>query len=174
MTKNELPLSRNPIPLLPNSKKYTNFANIFKSTPMKLNLRTKCNNLLQRFIRLFSLSGIAFVVTACYGTPYAEYEVQGQVYGEQDEPLEAMQVIVRTYDKHDWPDTLHTNAAGYYHVKHGATSFGGDCIEVVVHDPNGLYESDSVHISSNQMKQEAESNWSAAYTMRADIQLKKK
>ena len=38
---------------------------------MKLkDLRQKYNNLLQRFIRLFSLSSVAFVLTACYGCAY--------------------------------------------------------------------------------------------------------
>ena len=44
---------------------------------MKLKvLRQKYNDLLQRFIRLFSLSSVAFVFTAYYGCPYSEYEVQ--------------------------------------------------------------------------------------------------
>ena len=49
---------------------------------MKTNFRQKYNNLLQRFIRLFSLSSVAFVLTACYGCPYAEYDVEGYVYDE--------------------------------------------------------------------------------------------
>ena len=50
---------------------------------MKLkDLRQKYNGLLQKFIRLFSLSSVAFVLTACYGSPYAEYDVEGYVYDE--------------------------------------------------------------------------------------------
>ena len=61
---------------------------------MKLkDLRQKYNGLLQKFIRLFSLSGVAFVLTACYGCPYAEYDVEGRVYDENGNPLENMQAI---------------------------------------------------------------------------------
>ena len=69
---------------------------------MKTNLRQKYNSLLQRFIRLFSLTSVAFVVTACYGSPYAEYEVEGKVYNEEGEPLDDMQVVVRTFDDYSY------------------------------------------------------------------------
>ena len=140
------------------------------------NLRQKYNNLLQRFIRLFSLSSVAFVVTACYGTPHVEYEVEGQIYGEDCEPLKSMQVVVRTFNDYSyaWPDTVYTDKAGYYRVNYGIPSFGGDCMEVIVHDPKGEYESDSIHIASNKMKVEAEGSWSSRYSMKADFQLKKK
>ncbi|MBO4986563.1 MAG: radical SAM-associated putative lipoprotein, partial [Paludibacteraceae bacterium] len=117
---------------------------------MKLNLlRQKCNNLLQRFIRLFSLTSVAFVVTACYGSPYAEYDVEGYVYDENGNMLENMQVVVRTFDAQwDYPDTVYTNQDGHYHAVHSLTSTSGDCMEVIVHDTTGVYASDSTHISS--------------------------
>ena len=143
---------------------------------MKTNLRQKYNSLLQRFIRLFSLTSVAFVVTACYGSPHAEYEVEGNVYNEEGEPLDDMQVVVRTFDdySYSWPDTVYTNEKGKYHATYGIPSFGGDCMEVVVHDPSGVYESDSVHIGSGKMKVEAEDSWSARYSMKADFYLGRK
>ncbi len=143
---------------------------------MKLNLlRQKCNNLLQRFIRLFSLTSVAFVVTACYGSPYAEYDVEGYVYDENGNLLENMQVVVRTFDvQWDYPDTVYTNADGHYHAVHSLTSTGGDCMEVIVHDTAGVYASDSTHISSGKMKVEDQDSWSTFYSMRSDFKLKKK
>ena len=143
---------------------------------MKLNLlRQKCNNLLQRFIRLFSLTSVAFVVTACYGSPYAEYDVEGYVYDENGNMLENMQVVVRTFDAQwDYPDTVYTNADGHYHAVHSLTSTGGDCMEVIVHDTAGVYASDSTHISSGKMKVEDQDSWSMFYSMRTDFKLKKK
>ena len=87
-----------------------------------------------------------------------------------------MQVVVRTFNDYSYarPDTVYTNESGKYHAVYGIPSFGGDCMEVVVHDPNGVYESDSVHIGSGKMKVEAEDSWSARYSMTADFQLKKK
>ncbi len=143
---------------------------------MKLNLlRQKCNNLLQRFIRLFSLTSVAFVVTACYGSPYAEYDVEGYVYDENGNMLENMQVVVRTFDAQwDYPDTVYTNQDGHYHAVHSLTSTGGDCVEVIVHDTTGVYASDSTHISSGKMTVEDQDSWSTFYSMRSDFKLKKK
>ena len=136
--------------------------------------RQKYNGLLQKFIRLFSLSSVAFVLTACYGCPYAEYDVEGRVYDENGNPLEDMQVVVRTYDSSwDYPDTLYTNEDGCYRVVHGITSQGGDCIEVIVNDTAGVYESDSRHIPSGKMKVEDKDSWNVSYSMRADFKLNK-
>ena len=143
---------------------------------MKLkDFRQKYNNLLQKFIRLFSLSSVAFVLTACYGCPYAEYDVEGYVYDEDGNMLENMQVIVRTYDASwDYPDTVYTNADGHYHAIHSLTSTGGDCMEVIVNDTAGVYDSDSRHISSGKMKVKDHDSWSTYYSMRADFKLSKK
>ena len=143
---------------------------------MKLkDLRQKYNGLLQKFIRLFSLSGVAFVLTACYGCPYAEYDVEGRIYDENGNPLENMQVVVRTYDSDwDYPDTVYTNADGRYRVVHSLTSTGGDCMEVIVNDTAGVYESDSRHISSGKMTVEDKDSWNVSYSMRADFRLDKK
>ena len=142
---------------------------------MKTNFRQKYNNLLQRFIRLFSLSSVAFVLTACYGCPYAEYDVEGYVYDENGNMLENMQVVVRTFDASwDYPDTVYTNADGHDRAVHSLTSSGGDCMEVIVHDTAGVYASDSTHISSGKMKVEDRDSWSTYYSMRSDFRLKKK
>ena len=143
---------------------------------MKLkDFRQKYNSLLQKFIRLFSLSGVAFVLTACYGCPYAEYDVEGRIYDENGNPLENMQVVVRTYDSDwDYPDTVYTNADGRYRVVHSLTSTGGDCMEVIVNDTAGVYESDSRHISSGKMTVEDKDSWNVSYSMRADFRLDKK
>ena len=143
---------------------------------MKTNtFRTKCNRLLERCMRLFTLSGIAFVVTACYGCPYAEYDVEGYVYDENGNMLENMQVVVRTFDQEwDYPDTVYTNADGHYHAVHSLTSTGDDCMEVIVHDTTGVYASDSTHISSGKMKVKDQDSWSTFYSMRTDFKLKKK
>ena len=143
---------------------------------MKLkDFRQKYNGLLQKFIRLFSLSSVAFVLTACYGCPYAEYDVEGYVYDENGNMLENMQVVVRTFDQQwDYPDTVYTDNDGHYRAIHSLTSTGGDCMEVIVHDTTGVYASDSTHIASGKMKVEDQDSWSAYYSMRQDFQLKKK
>ena len=139
------------------------------------NLRQKYNNLLQKFIRLFSLSSVAFVLTACYGCPDAEYVVEGYVYDENGNMLENMQVVVRAYDRDwDYPDTVYTNADGHYRTAYGITSQGGDCMEVIVNDTAGVYESDSRHISSGKMTVEDKDSWNVRYSMRADFKLNKK
>ena len=145
-------------------------------THVKLNdLRQKYNGLLQKFIRLFSLSSVTFVLTACYGCPYAEYDIEGYVYDENGNMLQNMQVVVRTYDAFwDYPDTVYTNADGHYHAVHSLTSSGGDCMEIIVHDTTDVYASDSVHYSSGKMKIEDQDSWSTYYSMRADFKLEKR
>ena len=114
-------------------------------------------------------------MTACYGCPYAEYDVEGYVYDENGNMLENMQVVVRTFDQEwDYPDTVYTNADGHYHAVHSLTSTGGDCMEVIVHDTTGVYASDSTHISSGKMKVKDQDSWSTFYSMRTDFKLKKK
>ena len=153
---------------------------------MKTNLlRQKCNNALQWFIRLFSLTSVAFVVTACYGVapPYDIEEVlnvQGQVLGEDDEPLANKQVIVKCDTR--WQqnrDTLLTQQDGSFQAQYKNAFFYEDSIKFVAYDANGVYETDSLSISTDDFVFEDEGMvndnlYRVSYSLRADIQLKKK
>ena len=153
---------------------------------MKLkDLRQKYNGLLQKFIRLFSLTSVAFVVTACYGVapPYDIEEVlnvQGQVLGENDEPLASKQVIVKRENRWEQNrDTLLTQEDGTFQAQYKDGFFYADSIKFVVYDANGVYETDSLSFSTNDVVFEDEGMvnehlYRLSYSLRADIRLKKK
>ena len=152
---------------------------------MKLKkLRQKYNGLLEKFMRLFTLSGIAFVVTACYGTPpinHEEYlDVQGQVLDENDEPLESIQVVVKSQNDNRYnTDTIYTSKDGHFHGQYPLPTFYSDTIEIVAHDTAGVYASDSVRVPYHNVefgghKENEHDSFSTYYTLEADLQLKKK
>lgn len=152
---------------------------------MKTNLfRQKYNNLLQRFIRLFSLSSVAFVVTACYGPAPFEYEgyvdVEGQVLDETNQPLNAIQVIVKSeHQHHGFCDTIYTNEDGEFSRQYLENQvLYADSIEIVAHDTAKVYASDTVRVSTNQAEhkrfEEIGDVQKHYLSLRADFQLKKK
>ena len=113
--------------------------------------------------------------TLClYGSPWAEYDVQGEVTNETNEPLKSMQVVVKANDEYAWPDTVYTNEEGKYQCNYGITSFGEECLQVIVNDTTGEYESDTLHIAPNQMQEIEKDSWNIKYNVDADFQLKKK
>ena len=113
-------------------------------------------------------------VVEMYGVPMAEYDVQGEVMNETNEPLKSMQVVVKANDEYTWPDTVYTNEEGKYQCKYGITSFGEECLQVIVNDTTGEYESDTLHIAPNQMQKVEKGSWNVKYNVDADFQLKKK
>ena len=152
---------------------------------MKLkDFRQKYNHLLQRFIRLFSLSSVAFVVTACYGPAPYDYEgyvdIEGQVLDENNQPLESIQVILRNDDENNrFCDTIYTDTDGAFAKQYFEYQVAfSDSIDMVAHDTTGVYASDSVRVSTNQIEHKGfnvngnvQKHYLSLYT---DIQLKKK
>ena len=67
-----------------------------------------------------------------YGTPYAEFEVQGKVTDTKQEPLKDILVAVEISDNgySGLRDTLYTDESGEYHWKGGA--FPLDSAKVVL------------------------------------------
>ena len=154
---------------------------------MKLkDLRQKYNSLLQKCIRVFSLTGVAFVVTACYGVapPVSDSEdyvdVNGQVLGENDEPLESIQVVVKAKDAYcEHSDTVYTSEKGNYRLRYtGNCMLAMDEIEIIANDTTHVYASDTVHTGADQitLSRMEDNCWGGIkyYSLDADFQLKKK
>ena len=53
-------------------------------------------------------------------------------------------------------------------------SFGGECLEVIVNDTTGEYESDTMHVAPRKMQETERTDWTVKYSVDADFQLKKK
>ena len=116
--------------------------------------------------------------TACkvmYGVPHADYDVAGVVLNEKSEGLEGMQVIIKSYSEFEGPDTVYTNANGEFHDEYATHNSSGDCLELIVNDPKGEYQSDTVHVSNRRMEVVEGSEWYDAYAIdNIYITLKKK
>ena len=116
--------------------------------------------------------------TACkvmYGVPHADYDVAGVVQNEEWQGLEGVQVIIKSYSDFERTDTVYTNAEGEFHDDYATHSSSGDCLELIVNDPKGEYQSDTVHVSNRRMEVVEGSEWYDAYAIdNIYITLKKK
>lgn len=154
---------------------------------MKLkDLRQKYNGLLEKLIRLFTLSGIMFAVTACYGVAPYDYkgyvDVDGDVLDDDGEPLESIQVVIKT--NHgclycDHYDTLYTNEEGKYHVRYEIFDLFGQDVVFTANDTTNRYASDTVFVEEEQaelvkLEETDEGNVEEYYHLDVDFQLKKK
>ena len=127
---------------------------------MKLkNLREKYNGLLEKLLRLFTLSGVMFAVTACYGVAPYDYrgyvDVDGEVLGDDDKPLESVQVVIKR--NHgclycDHYDTLYTNEEGKYHMRYNMFDLFGQDVVFTANDTTNVYAPDTAFVEETQME----------------------
>ena len=155
---------------------------------MKLkDLRQKYNGLLEKLIRLFTLSGVMFTVTACYGVAPFDTEkkdivdVKGQIMDEDNQPLESIQVVIQSgHDEHQHSDTVYTSEMGNYRARYrGNCLFLSDDITIIASDTSDVYAPDTVRVSSDDIvyeRMEDVDGWTVNtyYSLDADFQLKKK
>lgn len=115
---------------------------------MKTKMRKWFDVLLGAILGMF---GLGCFSCGKYGTPYGDFTFEGQVTDENKNPLPKMQVVRRggwgedTKTMHwaEFADTLYTNAEGNYY-QHKDDDFPMKIHKVIVNDPSGVYESDSI------------------------------
>lgn len=108
-----------------------------------------------------------------YGTPYAEFEVQGKVTDTAQEPLKDILVAIEISDGYSrLRDTLYTDKSGEYHWKGGA--FPLDSAKIVVNDTTGKYASDSTKVALSYDRTKADGWYRGVGTAEADFELKEK
>ena len=114
------------------------------------------------------------VAPAEYGTPYADFQVQGKVSNTQQEPLKDIQVAVEISDNgySGLRETIYTDENGEYHWKGGA--FPLDRAKVVVNDTTGKYVSDSTKVALSYDRTKADGWYRGVGTAEADFELKEK
>lgn len=150
-------------------------------------LRQKYNGLLEKLIRLFTLSGVMFTVTACYGVaPYDTekndfVDVKGQVLDEDNQPLESIQVVIHSKnDAHQHRDTFYTSTKGNYCARYiGNCLFRADDITIIANDTSNVYASDTIQTTSDDIefvRIEDVDGWTinTYYSLKNDFQLKKR
>ena len=98
--------------------------------------------------------------TAEYGVPYAEFEVAGNITDQNDQPLENIQVTVRSKYGDTYPEE-YTDKDGTYHIgKIG--DFPIDSLDIVVQDTSGIYSADSVRVKVEYNRSAVSDNDSSA------------
>ena len=110
-------------------------------------------------------------VTVEYGCPYISLEVSGTVTNEAHQPLPDMQVNLAVNGYKLRP--VLTDSAGQYAWSsyHG----GSDSIDIIVTDPKGVYQSDSVRVPVETKMFEQWRHWQEGESIvHQDFQLKEK
>lgn len=145
---------------------------------MKRNILSFINRSLAALLALLGFQACDFpkkygVPAPEYGTPYAEFEVQGKVTDTAQEPLKDILVAIEISDGYSGlRDTLYTDESGKYHWKGGA--FPLDSAKVVVNDTTGKYTSDSTKVALSYDRTKAGHWYEGVGTAEADFELKEK
>ena len=150
---------------------------------MKTKLRIWTNTLIGVILGLLGISSFSCAKygapTAMYGVPTGDLTFDGKVSDETDKPLEGIQVIRRGGWKDDadmrywdgWADTLYTNADGEVHKEYDGI-FPLRYQKVIVNDPAGEYQSDSI---TSEVNYTGGNGWDEGKaTLKTDFKLRKK
>lgn len=114
-----------------------------------------------------------------YGVQYATLEVSGTVTDSAAQPLEAMRVTVKHHEE-KWEQQMlprtYTNELGVYNEKN-EYAFPYRTLDIIVEDPSGVYERDSVRVEVTYDRKGASKDddwWEGNAHVQQDFQLKKK
>ncbi len=102
--------------------------------------------------------GSCGIVEDEYGSPYAEYQVKGQVTDEEGNPIEGIRVTFETS-----PDTLYTDANGHFESKEirNVAVYGKIKFEDIDGSAHGSFLPDSADLANLEQKQieKGDGNW---------------
>ena len=144
---------------------------------MKAKVLRGINVLLTAILGLFGFSSCFRVE---YGTPHADFTIEGTVSNEDDEPLQNIQVVHQGGRKDGagtmyWAglqDTFYTDADGKFYRNY-ASDFPLPYRKLVVNDTTGVYASDSIDTAVTYSG--GDHHWySGKGELKADFVLKKK
>lgn len=145
---------------------------------MKAKVLRCCNALLALVMGMLGFSCTSHMRVE-YGTPSAQFVIEGKVVNEEDEPLEKIEIVHRggwkdgTGVMHwDSPYTLYTNSEGVFYGRYG-DEFPMSYYMVVANDKSGVYESDTINPSVSYSG--GDGHWYyGTGRLRVDFVLKKK
>ena len=133
------------------------------------------DKILRAGIKLCMLTGVAFTFAACYGTPpeepYMEFEASGEIFNQENEPLENIEVSIKYWGTSAMNGFSDEN--GQYLLK--AICFPSlDSIDIVARDTTGVYEPDSARVKLDFDPNTRRDRWSEGTLIaQQDFQLKK-
>lgn len=131
------------------------------------------NTILTSVLTMFGITSC--IVPVMYGPamPDNQLYIDAEVTNEDGEPLQAMQVVIKTA-RIGLIDSVYTNAAGEYEGRYSLPDYGTDTLQVQVRDTAELYAPDTLNIPFAEMTKESESTWSTEYSVDVKVQLKRK
>ena len=83
-------------------------------------------------LKLLSLLGFTFVVTSCYGAPYAELSAEGRVTDEAGQPLSGIKVSI--FNREYGPYT-YTDGDGKFELEY---DYHGETVDFFYEDTDGI------------------------------------
>lgn len=140
--------------------------------------RVMINALIATALSALGVTSCTQFIKPAYGVAYPDdycnIEIDGAVTDEQGEPLQAVQVVVKTA-KAGYIAGAFTNQAGEFHCNGGGIpDRGTDTLQVLCTDTSNVYVSNSVKVAFTDMEVERESEWERDYFVDIKVQLKKK
>ena len=128
------------------------------------------------------LAVLGFQTTGCamkygvmeveYGTPWADYQVQGKVTNQEQAPLRDIQVVLEFPKYGGYSDTLYTNENGEY--KFQGDFLPTDSVSVTANDTAGVYASENKKEALSYDRKDADRWYKGVGTAEADFELKEK
>ena len=146
---------------------------------MKAKILNRINAIIALLLSVFGFSSCHPIVKygapepepVAYGCPYISLDVSGKITNEEKQPLEGIQVNIGLLGYTTRP--FYSDSVG----KYGYHSHEGiaDSVDIIVKDPEGIYESDSVRVATEKNMFETPIKWQEGEaTASHDFQLKKK
>lgn len=106
-----------------------------------------------------------------YGCPYVSLEVSGTIKNEAEQPLKDIKVDISYYGFE--AGSVLSDEEGKYNLQNSDGHV--DSVDIVVKDPAGIYESDSVRVPTETRMFDSWDEWQEGEsTVHQDFQLKKK
>ncbi len=110
--------------------------------------------------------------TVEYGTPWADYQVQGKVTDQEQAPLKDIQVVLEFSKYGGYSDTLYTDENGEYKFQNDFLPI--DSVSVTANDTAGVYASESKKEALSYDRKDADTWYRAVGSAEVNFELKEK
>lgn len=107
-----------------------------------------------------------------YGTPWADYQVQGKVTNQEQAPLKDIQVVLEFPKYGGYSDTLYTDENGEY--KFEGDFLPTDSVSVTANDTAGVYASESKKEAFSYDRKDADRWYEGVGSAEVNFELKEK
>lgn len=110
--------------------------------------------------------------TVEYGSPWADYKVQGKVTDQEQAPLKDIQVVLESPKYRGYSDTLYTDENGEYKFQN--YFIPTDSVSVTANDTAGVYASESKKEALSYDRKDADTWYRGVGSAEVNFELKEK